>query len=113
MRIASLGFAAFVLLDSAATNPGSSSPSLAVSIRKADAAYQNLPASLSTYNRAVLEICAAMEVQEPPQFASSLKELGVSFDMPKIGLPLRHVQIAALSSAAQHGWRHLTHTGQL
>jgi len=102
MRIASLGFAAFVLLDSAAgaTNPGSSSPSLAVSIRKADAAYQNLPASLSAYNRAVLEICAAMEVQGPPQFASSLKELGVSFDMPKIGLPLRHVQIAALSSAS-------------
>src|SRR5260221_5510892 len=41
-----------------------------------------------------------MDVQEPPQFASSLKELGVSFDMPKIGLPLRHVQIAALSSAS-------------
>jgi pimeloyl-ACP methyl ester carboxylesterase len=102
MRIASLGFAAFVLLDSAAgaTNLGSSSPSLAVSIRKADAAYQNLPASLSAYNRAVLEICAAMEVQGPPQFASSLKELGVSFDMPKIGLPLRHVQIVALSSAS-------------
>ncbi len=102
MRIASLGFAAFVLLDSAAgaTNPGSSSPSLAVSIRKADAAYQNLPASLSAYNLAVREICGAMEVQNPPRFASSLKELGVSFDMPKIGLPLRHVQIAALSSAS-------------
>ena len=103
MRIASLGFAAFVLLDSAAgaTNPGSSSPSLAVSIRKADAAYQNLPASLSAYNRAVLEICAAMEAQGTAAIRSSrLKELGVSFDTPKIGLPLRHVQIAAPSSAS-------------
>jgi pimeloyl-ACP methyl ester carboxylesterase len=102
MRIASLGLAAFVLLDSAAcaTNQGSSPPSLAVSIRKADAAYQNLPASLSAYNLAVREICGAMEVQNPPRFASSLKELGVSFDTPKIGLPLRHVQIAAPSSAS-------------
>ena len=101
MRIAALGFAAFVLLDSAAgaTNPGSSSLSLAVSVRKADAAYQNLPASLSAYNLAVREICAAMEVQNPPQFASSLKKLGVSFDSPKVGLPLRRVQIAAPSSA--------------
>jgi hypothetical protein len=80
MRIASLGFAAFVLLDSAAcaTNPGSSPPSLAVWIRKANAAYQNLPASLSAYNLAVREICAAMEVQNPPQFASSLKELWIT-----------------------------------
>ena len=41
-----------------------------------------------------------MEFQKPGQFASNLKKLGVLFDSPKVGLPLRHVQIAALTPAS-------------
>ena len=47
-----------------------------------------------------------MEVQKPSQFASNLKKLGVSFDSPKVGLPLRHVEVPtspSMASAADAG----------
>src|SRR5947209_1492259 len=97
MRMASLGVVAIVLLagGGCATNPGSPPPSLAASVARADAAYRNLPASLSAYNLAVREVCAAMEVENPPQCTANLQRLGVAFDGPNIGLLLRHVEVAA------------------
>ena len=47
-----------------------------------------------------------MEVQKPSQFASNLKKLEVSFDSPKVGLPLRHVEVPtspSMASAADAG----------
>jgi hypothetical protein len=41
-----------------------------------------------------------MEVQKPSQFAANLKKLGVSFDWPKVGLPLRHVEVPTSHSIA-------------
>jgi hypothetical protein len=54
---------------------------------------RRLPASLSAYNLAVREICAAMEMETTAQFVSSLHELGVAFDSPKVALPLHDVEI--------------------
>jgi hypothetical protein len=102
VRIAVLGFAAFLLFDGAgcATRPGIAPTSLAASIGKADAAYQSLPAALPAYNLAVRELCTEMEVERPRQFASDLRRLGVGFDSPKLPLPLRRVQVAASSSGS-------------
>ncbi|MEA3204831.1 MAG: hypothetical protein QOG92_452, partial [Verrucomicrobiota bacterium] len=52
------------------------------------------------YNFAVRELCVAMEVQKPSQFAANLKKLGVSFDWPKVGLPLRYVEVPTSHSVA-------------
>jgi hypothetical protein len=95
IRIAPCGFAALLLFGGAAcaTCSEPSPPSLSAQVRNADAAYQSLPASLAAYNLTVRELCGAMEVQTPSQFASNLKKLGVSFDSPKVGLPLRHVEV--------------------
>jgi hypothetical protein len=94
-NIASLGFVACLLLKGAggATKSGPPPSSLAASAKCADAAYKHLPGSLSAYNFAVREICAAMEMETTAQFVSSLKALGVAFDSPKVGLPLHHVEI--------------------
>ena len=95
-NIASLGFVACLLLESAggATKSGPAPPRLAASVESADAAYKHLPASLSAYNLAVWEICEAMEMETTAQFVSSLKALNVAFDSPKVALPLRHLEIA-------------------
>ena len=63
-------------------------------------ANRRLPVSLSTYNAAVLEICNELETMRLPEFTSSLKKLGVSFDWPKLGLPLRHVEAPSSRSIA-------------
>ena len=108
IRIAPFGFAAFLLFGGAAcaTCSEPSPPSLSAQVRNADAAYQSLPASLAAYNLTVRELCGAMEVQKPSQFASNLKKLGVSFDSPKVGLPLHHVEVPtspSMASAADAG----------
>ena len=84
--IASLGFVACLLLEvaGAATKSGPALPSLAASVESADAAYKHLPGSLSAYNLAVREICAAMEMETTAQFVSSLKALGVRLTAPPI-----------------------------
>jgi hypothetical protein len=64
------------------------------------------PVSLSTYNAAVREICNELERVRLPEFTSSLKKLGVSFDWPKPGFPLRHVEAPtspAIASATDAG----------
>jgi pimeloyl-ACP methyl ester carboxylesterase len=100
--IAVLGFVACLLLEGvgAGTKSGPAPPSLAASVESADAAYRHLPASLSAYNLAVREICAAMEAKNTTQFVSSLHQLGVAFDAPKIALPLFHVEIAGTALAS-------------
>jgi hypothetical protein len=100
--IASLGFVACLLLEVAggATNPAHPPPSLAAWLKSADAAYRHLPASLSAYNLAVREICAAMEMETPAQFVSSLHGLGVAFDLPKVALPLHHIENVGLPLAS-------------
>jgi pimeloyl-ACP methyl ester carboxylesterase len=107
-RVASFGFATLLLFDhtARAADSGGLPATLLASVRKADAAYRSLPTSIATYNLAVRELCEAMELQKPRLFASDLKELGVQFDSPKVGLPLRHVQVAAplpASSGSQVG----------
>ena len=101
-RVAPLGFAALLLFGhtAGAANSGGLPATLLASVKKADAAYRSLPASIATYNLAVRELCAAMELQEPRLFASKLKELGVLFDPPKVGLPMRHVQVVEPSPAS-------------
>jgi hypothetical protein len=78
IRIAPFGFAAFLLFGGAAcaTPSDPSPPSLSAQVRNADAAYQSLPASFAAYNLTVRELCGAMEVQKPSQFASNLKKVG-------------------------------------
>jgi pimeloyl-ACP methyl ester carboxylesterase len=76
-----------------AANQVSASPSLADRIARADSAYRSLPISLSAYNNAVLEICKQLETARLSEFTSSLKKLGVLFDSPKVGLPLRHLEV--------------------
>jgi hypothetical protein len=101
--IASLGFVACLLLEvasGATTNPAHPPPSLAAWLKSADAAYRHLPASLSAYNLAVREICAAMEMETPAQFVSSLHGLGVAFDLPKVALPLHHIENVGLPLAS-------------
>jgi pimeloyl-ACP methyl ester carboxylesterase len=103
LRLAVRGFVACLLLQGAgcATNPGSPSPSLAASVKKVDAAYRNLPKSLPLYNLTVREICAAMEMETPTQFVSSLQKMGIAFDSPKIELPLRGVEFATPPPASK------------
>jgi hypothetical protein len=89
-----------------ATSGVSGPPSLADGIERADSAYRRLPVSLSTYNAAVREICNELETVRLPEFTSSLKKLGVSFDWPKLGFPLRHVEAPtspAIASATDAG----------
>ena len=81
-----------------AADEASVSPSLADRVARADSAYRSLPISLSAYNSAVLEICKELETVRLSEFESSLKGLGVSFDSPKVGLPLRHVEVPASGS---------------
>jgi triacylglycerol esterase/lipase EstA (alpha/beta hydrolase family) len=90
---------AVLLLHAAAgAAEASVSPSLADRIARADSAYRSLPISLSAYNSAVLEICKELETVRLSEFESRLKGLGVSFDSPKVGLPLRHVEVPASGS---------------
>ena len=90
---------AVLLLNAAAgAAEASVSPSLADRIARADSAYRSLPIPLSAYNSAVLEICKELETVRLSEFESSLKGLGVSFESPKVGLPLRHVEVPAPGS---------------
>ena len=97
---------ALVVFSGFATIKVSASPTVADYVAEADAAYRNLPGSLSAYNTAVREICQAMQASTPERFAASLRKMGVSFDSPRIGLPLRRVQIATpppVSNRAEAG----------
>ena len=102
LRLAVRGFVACLLLQGAgcARDPGSPPPSLAASVEKADAAYRNLPTSLPLYNLTVREICAAMEMETPTQFVSSLQKMGIAFDSPKIELPLHDPAICGVAETA-------------
>jgi hypothetical protein len=83
-----------------AANEASASPSLADQIARADSAYRSLPISLSAYNSAVLQICKELESVRLSELKSGLKRLGVSFDSPKVGLPLRRVEVPTSPSNA-------------
>ena len=83
-----------------ATNVVSGPPPLTESIARADSAYRSLPVTLAAYNAAVREICEDMQTIRLAQFKSRLKSLGVSFDWPKLGLPLRHVEVPTSHSIA-------------
>jgi pimeloyl-ACP methyl ester carboxylesterase len=95
-------FLTIVLLNVAgwATNAVSGSPLLAESIARADSAYRSLPVTLAAYNAAVREICEEMQTTRVSEFESSLKNLGVSFESPNVGLPLRHVEVPTSPSMA-------------
>jgi len=73
------------------------SPALADYATEANAAYHNLPGSLSAYNSAIRGICQAIQTGATQEFTASLNKLGVSFNPPRIRLPLRRVQIAGSS----------------
>jgi hypothetical protein len=75
------------------TNAVSGSAPIAESIARADSAYRSLPVMLAAYNGAVREICEDMQTAGVSGFQSSLKNLGVSFEAPKVRLPLRHVEV--------------------
>lgn len=62
-------------------------------VDEADTAYSRLPSALSAYNAAVRELAEGMEQSEPTEFARSLSQLGVKFEYPHIGLPLRHIEV--------------------
>lgn len=106
-KLGFIGFIAIVLTgfaDGATTNV-TPTANLADYVAEADTAYRNLPASLSAYNSAVHKICDVMQAGPPQQFAARLKMLGVSFNSPPIGLPLRHVQVAAPVPASNRVYR--------
>jgi hypothetical protein len=100
MRLGFIGFIAEVLpcFADGATTDVTPTATLAKYVAEADTAYRNLPASLSAYNSAVREICDVMQAR-PREFAARLKVLGVSFNSPQIGLPLRHVQVAPVPAS--------------
>jgi len=91
LAIALLGFS------SLATTRVPASPTLADYVTEANAAYYDLPRSLSAYNSAIRGICQAIQTGATQEFAASLDKLGVSFNPPSIRLPLRWVQIAGSS----------------
>jgi hypothetical protein len=62
-------------------------------IDEADTAYRRLPSALPAYNAVVQKVADRLEKSEPAEFAVSLTQLGVEFDYPHIGLPLRHVEV--------------------
>jgi pimeloyl-ACP methyl ester carboxylesterase len=76
-----------------ATEAESGSAPLAESIAKADSAYRSLPLMLVAYNAAVREICEDMQTTGVSEFQSSLKNLGITFESPKVRLPLRDVEV--------------------
>ena len=93
-----IGFVALVLLSGfagCATTRVSPPATLAARIEAADIAYRHLPASLSAYNAAVRDLCDVLQTGAPEAFAASLRKRGVSLDAPKVGLPLRRIQLAA------------------
>ena len=96
MKLGFIGFIALVLpgFANGATTGVTPTATLANYVAEADTAYRNLPTSLSAYNSAVRRICDVMQAGNPREFAARLKMLGVSFNSPQIGLPLRHVQVA-------------------
>jgi pimeloyl-ACP methyl ester carboxylesterase len=101
-------FLAILLVNVAgwATNVESGSPPLTESIARADSAYRSLPITLAAYNAAVREICEEMQTIRLAQFKSRLKSLGVSFDWPKVELPLRDVEVppsTAIVGASEAG----------
>jgi hypothetical protein len=75
MKLCSIGFIAIVLSGFAncATTGVSPTATLAADVSKADNAYRNLPASLSTYNSAVREICNVMQAGTPRNSRPALK----------------------------------------
>ena len=85
---------ALLALSGLAATKVQATPALAGYVAEADAAYRNLPGSLSAYNSAISGICQAVQIGATQEFAASLTKLGVSFDPPGIRLPLRLVQIA-------------------
>jgi len=89
-----------------ATNAVSGSAPLAECIARADSAYRSLPLTLAAYNAAVREICEDMLTTPVSEFKSSLKNLGVSFESPKVRLPLRDVEVSpspAIAGPAEAG----------
>lgn len=67
-------------------------PSWADRVGAVDVAYERLPESLQEYNRAIHEICLELAAQ-PTQFASQLREAGVSVELAETSLPLREVEV--------------------
>ena len=80
-------FLTIVLVNIAGWEPYaiSGSAPLAESIARADSSYRSLPVTLAAYNAAVREICEDMQTTGVSEFKSSLKNLGVSFESPKVG----------------------------
>jgi len=99
MKTYPLCLLAIVLLgfSSLATTRVPASPALADYVTEANAAYHDLPGSLSAYNSAIRGICQAIQTGATQEFAASLDKLGVSFNPPSIRLPLRWVQIVGSS----------------
>ena len=77
LAIALLGFS------SLATTRVPASPALADYVTEANAAYHDLPGSLSAYNSAIRGICQAIQIGATQEFAASLDKLGVSFNPPQ------------------------------
>ena len=77
LAIALLGFS------SLATTRVPASPTLADYVTEANAAYYDLPRSLSAYNSAIRGICQAIQTGATQEFAASLDKLGVSFNPPQ------------------------------
>ena len=93
--IVALGFAACT------TAPVRARSSLVPAEAKIDAALGSQPFSISTYNAALRELCLDLASRDPKELLLQLKNLGFLFVVPKIALPLKHIEISAPQRSAQ------------
>lgn len=85
--------AAVLLVAGCATPPVSSRGDLRGKIAAADAAYRNLPNSITEYNAAVGSIAREMSGANAGQIRTELTEAGVKLDEPAIKLHLRRFYV--------------------
>ena len=78
-------------------------PPLADAVRRADAAFGKLPASLPEYNMAVRDVCRNVEVSGINQSERELRGMGVDLTPPPGDLKLAQIEVVGTASSGGAG----------
>ncbi len=84
---------ALLCMTGCVTTPPVKNADLHSAVEGANDAYSRMPSALPAYNADVRELAERLERSGPTEFATSLSRLGVAFEYPNIGLPLKHVEV--------------------